>query len=284
MDLVKPKNLSEAMELSQMLATATVIPKEYQNNPANVFVALQAGMGLGLGVWQSMQSISIINGKPTIWGDTVLGLVRKDKRCLAVEETVKKIDDDKDIIATCKVKRQQEDGIEIIERSFKWSDAVRAGLTGRGPWKQYPERMLKMRARGFALRDAFPDVLNGLITSEEADDFNNAGPSLKQSIEMKNANATGRNTKSIVDKLKSDKIEYIGLDGVVSDYETLSDFGNMCLIQVNQIVEAENIEDVEKLRCLQEFESKNLGNIMALNKVNPTLHDEIVSAKERYEA
>ena len=101
---------------------------------------------------------------------------------------------------------------------------------------------------------------------------------------MKNANATGRDPKSIVDKLKSDKIEYIGLDGVVSDYETLSDFGNMCLIQVNQIVEAENIEDVEKLRCLQEFESKNLGNIMALNKVNPTLHDEIVSAKERYEA
>jgi hypothetical protein len=31
--------------------------------------------------------------------------------------------------------------------------------------------MLQMRARGFALRDAFPDVLKGLITSEEAQDF-----------------------------------------------------------------------------------------------------------------
>jgi len=28
-----------------------------------------------------------------------------------------------------------------------------------------------MRARGFALRDAFPDVLKGLITAEEAQDF-----------------------------------------------------------------------------------------------------------------
>jgi hypothetical protein len=31
--------------------------------------------------------------------------------------------------------------------------------------------MLQMRARGFALRDAFPDVLRGLITAEEASDY-----------------------------------------------------------------------------------------------------------------
>jgi hypothetical protein len=31
--------------------------------------------------------------------------------------------------------------------------------------------MMAMRARGFALRDAFPDVLKGLITIEEAQDY-----------------------------------------------------------------------------------------------------------------
>jgi hypothetical protein len=31
--------------------------------------------------------------------------------------------------------------------------------------------MLQMRARGFAVRDAFPDVLRGLITTEEAADI-----------------------------------------------------------------------------------------------------------------
>jgi hypothetical protein len=31
--------------------------------------------------------------------------------------------------------------------------------------------MLKMRARGFAIRDAFPDVLSGIITREEAEDY-----------------------------------------------------------------------------------------------------------------
>ena len=32
--------------------------------------------------------------------------------------------------------------------------------------------MLKMRARGFALRDKFSDALKGLITVEEARDYN----------------------------------------------------------------------------------------------------------------
>lgn len=40
-----------------------------------------------------------------------------------------------------------------------------------GPWQQYPKRMLQMRARGFALRDKFADVLGGLISAEEARDY-----------------------------------------------------------------------------------------------------------------
>jgi hypothetical protein len=31
--------------------------------------------------------------------------------------------------------------------------------------------MLQMRARGFALRDAFPDALRGMVTAEEASDY-----------------------------------------------------------------------------------------------------------------
>jgi hypothetical protein len=55
---------------------------------------------------------------------------------------------------------------------FSVADAKRAGLWGKsGPWTQYPRRMLQLRARGFALRDAFPDVLKGLVTAEEAQDY-----------------------------------------------------------------------------------------------------------------
>ena len=50
-------------------------------------------------------------------------------------------------------------------------DAKAAGLLGKqGPWTQYPKRMRQMRARAFAVRDVFPDVLKGLPVAEEVMD------------------------------------------------------------------------------------------------------------------
>jgi hypothetical protein len=72
-------------------------------------------------------------------------------------------------IAVCIAKRR---GRTPVTVRFSVEDAKRAGLWGKqGPWTQYPKRMMAMRARGFALRDAFADVLKGLITAEEAQDY-----------------------------------------------------------------------------------------------------------------
>ena len=56
-------------------------------------------------------------------------------------------------------------------RTFSVADAKRAKLWFKaGPWTTYPDRMPQMRARGFAIRDTFPDALRGVITAEEAQD------------------------------------------------------------------------------------------------------------------
>lgn len=61
---------------------------------------------------------------------------------------------------------------EPVERTFSEAAARRANLWGKsGPWQQYPERMLQMRARAFALRDVFCDVLRGLGSAEEQGDI-----------------------------------------------------------------------------------------------------------------
>jgi len=72
-------------------------------------------------------------------------------------------------VAVCVAQRK---GRKPVIAKFSVEDAKRAGLWGKqGPWTAYPKRMMQMRARGFALRDAFPDVLKGLITAEEAHDY-----------------------------------------------------------------------------------------------------------------
>jgi hypothetical protein len=68
-----------------------------------------------------------------------------------------------------------------ITRSFSISMAEAAGLTRKeGPWQTYPRRMLTMRARSWALRDGFADVLRGLSIREEVEDHDNLAAPLPQ--------------------------------------------------------------------------------------------------------
>ncbi len=160
---LSPRNIGEAIQFAEMLSKASLVPKDFANNPGNILVAIQWGMELGLQPMQAMQNIAVINGRPSLWGDAVIALV---KACPACEWIVEEIGDES---ATCRVKRT---GEPEQSRSFSKADAKTAGLLGKqGPWSQYPKRMLQMRARSWALRDVFPDVLRGLAVAEEALDM-----------------------------------------------------------------------------------------------------------------
>jgi hypothetical protein len=145
-----------------------MVPKNYAGNVGAVLVAIQMGAEIGLSPMSAVQNIAVINGRPSLWGDAMLALVLQHRDCMDVIE-----DDLNDITkagkATCIVKRR---GRSPTTRTFSIEDAKKAGLwTKQGPWQQYPSRMLQMRARGFALRDAFPDALRGIHSAEEASDM-----------------------------------------------------------------------------------------------------------------
>jgi hypothetical protein len=131
-----------------------------------VLVAIQWGREVGLGPLQALQNIAVINGRPSIWGDAALALVRGHPDCASVQEGAEGEGDARH--GWCEVTRR---GEQPQRRTFSIADAKRAGLWGKsGPWTQYPDRMLQLRARGFAIRDVFPDALRGVLTREEAED------------------------------------------------------------------------------------------------------------------
>ena len=169
--ILEPRNLGEAMEFAKQISNSSMVPKEYQGNPTNTLIAMQWGYEIGLAPMQALQNIAVINGKPSIYGDALLALVRKDPRCLGIEEKIE--GENENMNAICLLKRKLSDGsVEEIKREFSVKMAQRARLWGKqGPWTQYPERMLQHRARGNCLRDAFPDVIKGIITAEEAQDY-----------------------------------------------------------------------------------------------------------------
>jgi len=145
-----------------------------------VVIALQTGLEIGLPPMQALQSIAVINGRATIWGDALPGLVWASGLCEGIEETIDGDGDNR--TATCRVTRK---GVAApMVATFSMGEAKRAGLTGKGPWSQYPDRMLKTRARAFALRDGFADVLRGLQCREEVIDYTPAesGPATEKRI------------------------------------------------------------------------------------------------------
>ncbi len=157
-----PQSLDEAMRFAEILSKSSIVPKDYQGNAGNILVAVQWGAELGLPPLQAMQNIAVINGRPSIWGDAVLALVRGSGLLESIDE---QCDGTR---AVCTVKRR---GEPAVERAFTTEDAKRAGLLGKlGPWTQYPTRMLQLRARSWALRDVFPDVLRGVHLAEESQD------------------------------------------------------------------------------------------------------------------
>lgn len=163
-----PATITEAMEFSKMLADSTMVPRAYQGKAMDVLVCVQWGAEIGLAPMQALQNIAVINGKPSVYGDAAMALVQASPVCEDIEEYFES-EGTPNPVAVCVAKRK---GRKPVVAKFSVEDAKRAGLWGKqGPWQAYPKRMMQMRARGFALRDAFPDVLKGLITAEEAQDY-----------------------------------------------------------------------------------------------------------------
>ncbi len=166
--LPAPKSTAEALEFAGTLAKSNLIPKNFVGRPNDVFVAMLWSHTLGIPVVQGLQYIAVINGKPSMYGDGLLAVVMNSGLLEDFKEEYR--GEGEQLTAFCTAKRKGITSPTVA--TFSVAEARRAGLLGKpGPWQQYTKRMLKMRARAFALRDALPDVLAGMAVAEEQEDI-----------------------------------------------------------------------------------------------------------------
>jgi hypothetical protein len=181
-DLMQPQTFAELDRWAQRAAATDLVPKDYRGKPDNILVAVQYGIEIGLGLMQSLSAIAVINGRPTLWGDAMLALVLSKPVCEdVVEEPI--IDNTGAVVGyICTARRKGR--LPKVAR-FMIDDAKRAKLwekKGREgqdtPWTTYPQRMLQMRARSWALRDQFADILKGVQMREEVMDYADDPPTI----------------------------------------------------------------------------------------------------------
>lgn len=145
---------------AQKIANTIFVPTAFRGKPESVFAAILYGSELGLGAMQALNSIHVIEGKPSMSPELMRALVARAGHRL----DVKIASNDKVVLWG---KRADNDSEATVEWSMK--DAQQAGLAGRGAWKTYPRAMLLARATSELCRMIFADVVAGLsYTPEEA--------------------------------------------------------------------------------------------------------------------
>ena len=161
-----PNTIEEAYRIAQAFSKSNFIPAAYRGKPDDAFAAINLGMEIGLPPMRSLQSIAVVNGTPCVYGDAQLALVKASGILISFEESYEGVEGQDDFGAVCKLQRESDK--EVTIEKFTVKDAKLARLWGKaGTWTTHPKRMLRYKARAFALRDKFADVLLGLTHSIE---------------------------------------------------------------------------------------------------------------------
>lgn len=161
--VAKCANVGQMLAMAQMMMSSGFVPSSFKTAQA-VVMAIQYGAELKLSPVASLNSIAVINGKPSLYGSAVPGVATSSGQ---LEDWKEWIEGDGDNAkACCKVKRK---GIESpMLGEFSAQDAKQAGLWKKaGPWTLYPKDMLKWKARARAFRALFGDVLCGMPVYED---------------------------------------------------------------------------------------------------------------------
>lgn len=137
-------------------------------SPLEVYTILALGQQLGMTHTMAMQSICIVNGRLSIYGDGALALCRASGKFDEEAFEEKLVGDGDNLKAICTVRRLPNG--KPVTREFSLAEAKKAGLLSKDNWRNYERRMLQMRARAWAIRDAFTDILCGMCIAEEAEE------------------------------------------------------------------------------------------------------------------
>jgi len=160
----EPGSATEAWQLAKYYQASQLLPKAL-SNIADVFVTIAAGRDFGWSPMQSMRGIYVVEGKPSLSADAMVGIAKQSKICKyfkMMESTAK--------IATYETLREGDPS--PVKMSFTIEEATLAGLTGKkGPWQSYPARMLRNRCKSALCKEVYEELFFGTYEESEAEEI-----------------------------------------------------------------------------------------------------------------
>lgn len=190
---IVPQTFEETMRVARAVVASGLAPSALigkltgDDAAAAVAVAIMSGAELGLKPMVSLRSFTVINGKPALYGDGLINVVRMSGKVAYLRTGCDEIGGK--LVGFCEAKRSDTGEDKRVE--FSQDDATRARLwddratvrkqvwengqkvwrdnvPNDAPWYRFPKRMLAWRAAGYCLRELFGDVLGGIRDEFEA--------------------------------------------------------------------------------------------------------------------
>ena len=162
-----------AQRMAQALASGTMVPKDYQGNIGNCLIALDMADRLQLSPFAVMQSLYLVNGRPSWSAQFITTVINKSgryRRPLSFE--VKGKGDS----LSCKAWTEDLDGERVEGIEITMQTAKDEGWTTKNgsKWKTMPEQMIRYRAASFFGRLHCPDLIMGVYAEDEVRSFTKA--------------------------------------------------------------------------------------------------------------
>src|SRR3990167_8676900 len=157
--IAAPTNWTELMQFCGDLSKSSLVPKDFRNRPADLAIAISMGNEVGLHWAQAIQSIAVINGRPSLWGDGALAVVMAHPDFEWIDEN--------ESTDTCGVTIIKRRGMPPLRYEFTLEMARLAKLLEKDTYKLHPKPMLQRRSRSRCMSATFADALKGIAFAED---------------------------------------------------------------------------------------------------------------------
>lgn len=154
-----PQNITEQMQLAELVAQSDLVPKQLQGKPANVFMIVQKAVGLGISFDLAVSQCHVIDNKVSPSAELLRILLHRAGHHLEIYEHSDKVAKARLTLAHRRDKP--------IPMEYSIAKAQAAGLTNKPVWKQHAESMLVAAVTRLLVRFHCPEVAAGLSLDVE---------------------------------------------------------------------------------------------------------------------
>lgn len=163
------KQLNSALAVAEELSKSDIIPKEFQKKPANCLIAVELANRLKASPFQVMQNMDVIYGRPALRSSFVIACINNSGKIIG---SLKFEMNEK--ATKCRAWAiEKETGSKLTGPTVTMEMAEKEGWSTKNgsKWRTMPELMLRYRAAAFFGRLYCPEILNGMYTEDEVNDF-----------------------------------------------------------------------------------------------------------------